>query len=886
MTSPAGGRSLGRALIEVRADLSGFPKDLRDKLKAAFSEATKGVEFSEIGDAAERAGTEAADRAGKAMETRGKVTMRRAGQRNGDSFIGGLLDAVTKTLASRAVLIGGLVAGAIAAGFAALPAATALAGTFPALLTGLVGSVFALTLSFSGLGDAMKAAFSNDPAKLAEAMKELAPAARAFVLEIKALEPVVERFQQTVQQSFFEQFGRSVTDLTTKLLPALQVGLADLSATFGSAGRVITNVLIDPANASALGKSLQDVSAGIGAVLNETPGLVQAFIQLASVGAPFAQVVLGSMATALGQFNETVAQAAADGSLAEMFEAGFTVLSAIGGVLADLGGIIVSVFKAVSADGEGLFTVFEQITGAINEFFASAQGQAALSGLLDIMGLLGDVITGVLGPLLPVLGQLVQILGTALSGALKAVMPGIVSLAQSLAGALLPVMPKLNELFQSLIPLFALVGEVIGELGAALAPIVTEVLLSVGQVLIETITSLTPVLIDLIPPLLEIVKAILPILPPLFQALAATAQVGIPILGALLQVVVAILDPLLRLVAILIQAIVAFVDFAILDQFTKNVEKAIGPVTDFTDEISNMVGDLSRFTSSLDADAVVEFFEDIGGVIADFFTNTLPAFLSRLQSFGKALPGMIFDGMVEQMGRMVGLVLAAILKLPDLIIAAVQQVGPALMSLSQEIFDLVLSMFDRSTTTLGDLIRDRIERIMGFIGSLPGRILAIGPMLFNAAVSLGRRIGDGLAQIGSFASDIGRRIVNAVKSGINRIISSINSGIADIDNFIPGPSLPRLPQFERGGIIDEPTLGILGEKGKREVVLPLTDPDRANELARQAGLFGILKQPTAQPAVYVTAVLGTGEILTVIDQRVELGQQRQGDELAHGPRSF
>lgn len=885
MTSPAG-RSLGRALIEVRADLSGFPKDLRDKLKVAFAEATKGVEFTEIGDAAERAGTQAADRASKAMQVKGKSSFATAGRRSGESFAGGLLDAITKTLASRAVLVGGLVAGAVAAGFAVLPGAAALGATFPALLTGLIGTVAALSLSFSGLGDAMKAAFSNDPAKLAEAMKELAPAARAFVLEIKALEPVVEKFQQTIQQSFFEQFGRSVTDLTTKLLPQLQLGLTDLSATFGSAGRVITNVLIEPANASALGAALQQVAAGIGAILNQSPGLVDSLIRLAEVGAPFAQVVLGSMADALGAFNDSVSQAAADGGLLKLFESGFQVLSDLGGILGDLGSIVASIFGAVAADGEGLFTVIQSITGAIADFLNSAGGQAALSGLLDIFGLLGDVVGGVLGPLLPVLGQLVSILGTALSGALKAVLPGITSLAQSLTSALLPVMPKLNELFQSLIPLFALVGDVIAELGAALAPIVTELLLSVGQILLETITALTPVLIDLIPPLLEIVKAILPLLPPLFKLLATTAQVGIPILGALLQVIVAVLDPLLRLVAILVEAVVAFLDWAILSTLQKNIEGVIGPINKFTDAIDTMTGDLSRFTENLDSQDVVDFFTDVGGAIGNFFTQTLPSVAGRLREFAANLPGFLFDAMLAQMGRLAGLVLAAILRLPDTIIAAISKVGPALQNLSKAIFDQVLENFDKSTNTLGDLIQRRIEAVLSFIGSLPGRILALGPALFNAAASLGRRIGDGLASIGSFASDIGRRIVNAVKSGINRIISSINSGIADIDNFIPGPSLPRLPHFERGGIIDEPTLGVLGEKGKREVVLPLTDPERTNELARQAGLFGILKAPTATPAVFVTAVLGTGEILTVIDQRVELGQQREGDELSHGPRSF
>ncbi|HEU5108576.1 MAG TPA: hypothetical protein VFT95_08475, partial [Micromonosporaceae bacterium] len=193
------------------------------------------------------------------------------------------------------------------------------------------------------------------------------------------------------------------------------------------------------------------------------------------------------------------------------------------------------------------------------------------------------------------------------------------------------------------------------------------------------------------------------------------------------------------------------------------------------------------------------------------------------------------------------------------------------------------SFFSSIWNDARDLTKSALDSISSFVGSLPGRVAAIGPALLNAARSLGRRIGEGLSEIGNFASDIGKRIVNTIRGGINYIIDGINRGIADIDDRIP-INLPRLPRFERGGIVDSPTVALLGEKGKREVVLPLTDPGRANQLAEQSGLTKILSRGTAAPTVNLTAVLDGFGVMRVVRMVVDDTLAEQGDELAFGTR--
>jgi phage-related protein len=251
-----------------------------------------------------------------------------------------------------------------------------------------------------------------------------------------------------------------------------------------------------------------------------------------------------------------------------------------------------------------------------------------------------------------------------------------------------------------------------------------------------------------------------------------------------------------------------------------------------------------------------------------------------------------------KIGQFVGLFLSLpfligneIGKLPGIISSNVEAIAGFLEALPGR----ALAALGSFASTVGDAIRtgvhaaedfvsSGVDRITGFIGSLPGRVRALGPALLDAARSLGRRIGDGLSEIGNFASNIGSRIVSAVKGGINRIIDGINSGIASIDDRIP-ISLPRLPHFERGGVVDSPTVALLGEKGKKEVVLPLTDPQRTRELAQQSGLTKILGSGGAAPTVNLTAVLDGFGLIRVIDMRVDAALGDQGAELAFGART-
>ncbi|MGG7215352.1 hypothetical protein ACQPUY_17370 [Clostridium nigeriense] len=76
--------------------------------------------------------------------------------------------------------------------------------------------------------------------------------------------------------------------------------------------------------------------------------------------------------------------------------------------------------------------------------------------------------------------------------------------------------------------------------------------------------------------------------------------------------------------------------------------------------------------------------------------------------------------------------------------------------------------------------------------------------------------------------------LNAVISLINGAISGLNKISVDIPDWVPGfggktfgLSIPKIPMLAKGGLIDSPTLAMIGETHKKEAVVPLEGDAKA-----------------------------------------------------------
>jgi phage-related protein len=137
---------------------------------------------------------------------------------------------------------------------------------------------------------------------------------------------------------------------------------------------------------------------------------------------------------------------------------------------------------------------------------------------------------------------------------------------------------------------------------------------------------------------------------------------------------------------------------------------------------------------------------------------------------------------------------------------------------------IVKGIFRGIWSGLGALASAGLQGILSAIRALPGKIRALGPLLKAAGKHLLDALLNGLKGGAGFVSEIAGKIWNAVKGMLNAAIRKINSAL-QFKISLPGPDIninpPDIPQLAKGGIVNSPTLALIGEAGP-EAVVPLS----------------------------------------------------------------
>lgn len=175
--------------------------------------------------------------------------------------------------------------------------------------------------------------------------------------------------------------------------------------------------------------------------------------------------------------------------------------------------------------------------------------------------------------------------------------------------------------------------------------------------------------------------------------------------------------------------------------------------------------------------------------------------------------------------------------LPSRAAGALASLGGALLGVLGSAFTSARARVSQWVTDAANVIRrlpGQAASALGALGSrLGGAIRSAAGSALSAASSLIKSIASrfaGLPQaIVSAVGDIGGAIMRKVRGGLP----------AGVRKFIPF--------LANGAIVDSPMLSVLGEAG-REVVIPLTRPQRARQLAEESGLLDIIGARPAVPA--------------------------------------
>ena len=129
---------------------------------------------------------------------------------------------------------------------------------------------------------------------------------------------------------------------------------------------------------------------------------------------------------------------------------------------------------------------------------------------------------------------------------------------------------------------------------------------------------------------------------------------------------------------------------------------------------------------------------------------------------------------------------------------------------------------------------------MSYLSGLPGRV-------GRALSGLGSRVGSAISSATKSALGAAWSLVSAIAKvftglpgAVARAVGDIGGQIASkIKSGLPSGVRNLLPGFANGGMVFGPTQLLAGEAGP-EVIIPLTRPQRAAQLAEQSGLTALL----------------------------------------------
>ncbi|MFJ4627200.1 hypothetical protein [Streptomyces sp. NPDC088847] len=238
-------------------------------------------------------------------------------------------------------------------------------------------------------------------------------------------------------------------------------------------------------------------------------------------------------------------------------------------------------------------------------------------------------------------------------------------------------------------------------------------------------------------------------------------------------------------------------------------------------------------------DSTVAFFEALPGKIYDALVS-LGTFLISAFTTGFNLAVVTVRGWINS-------TVAFFKALPGKVLDALSSLGSSLLRFFTTAFNSAKTSVTNGITAVVGFFRGLPGKVASVLTALPGKISSA---FTSAASSAKRAVSNLISGIVNLFSSLGSKIVSAMGNIGAQIVSKVKSGLpSSVRKYLP---------FAKGGIVYGPTHALIGEAGP-EVVIPLTKPKRAMDLAARSGLLGILGIQQTQ----ALAAVGSGSAAAV-----------------------
>lgn len=189
-------------------------------------------------------------------------------------------------------------------------------------------------------------------------------------------------------------------------------------------------------------------------------------------------------------------------------------------------------------------------------------------------------------------------------------------------------------------------------------------------------------------------------------------------------------------------------------------------------------------------------------------------------------------------------------------------------------------------TWFGDIFTRAYNAVTNAFSSIGSFFSGVWSTVQSIFVNAGQAVGSAVG--GAFRSAV-NAVLGTIENVVNGFISMIN-GVIGMINKIPGVSLGgigyvSLPRLARGGIVDSPTVAMIGEAGK-EVVMPLENTGFLQTMGRIVGgaVVNALGGGLPQSGGFsgngdIVIMIGGHEFGRVAIQEINREQERAGQVL-------
>lgn len=315
---------------------------------------------------------------------------------------------------------------------------------------------------------------------------------------------------------------------------------------------------------------------------------------------------------------------------------------------------------------------------------------------------------------------------------------------------------------------------------------------------------------------------------------------------------------------------------ATFDAAANVYQTVLRPVIDaIFESIQSLIGILTNLWTTV----VGPILEYIGNGIQELWTDTILPILTLVLD--------IIGNLVEAVLGLWNNVLA------PLINWLISTLGPVVTKVVQGVWTVVQAVFN----SIGGVVIGLLQSLKGLTDFLAGvftgnwtrawkGIVNVFVGMGNMIISVTESIINGIITLVNKAISF---IYNAVVGLINSVLNAI-SGIAsllgiDVDLSISAPPpqipmlrVPRIPMMAKGGVVDSPTMAMIGEGQYDEAVVPLGNSPQMQDLVQQ--IADAVNKPddgkTPQQPVEVRVYIGDEEFDAYTYKAAERGKDKVG----------